>query len=227
MEMEVRSIMVNVRGLAAAAQSPTVITQADAVVQSVEAEAKAVEPRAPTTVERADVYVLPSGQAAGEGQRREDVPQASGQSPEGETRTRTRAPERSSSREAVTAKVANDDEEKGSSSKPSNQVSENSPSGSRPDTEGIDVVSAVSRQGHVAAMVFRPRMVHLSSPMNLARNSCRDGIDSWWIRSKFTDWPGVKWISNFLNSLIAEIDLFLGDSAPRTPCLEADLTRKG
>ena len=37
--------------------------------------------------------------------------------------------------------------------------SENSMSGSRPDTEGIDVVSAVSRQGHVAAMVFRPRMV--------------------------------------------------------------------
>ena len=105
--------------------------------------------------------------------------------------------------------------------------SENSMSGSRPDTEGIDVVSAVSRQGHVAAMVFRPRMVHLSSPMNLARNSCRDGIDSWWIRSKFKDWPRVKWISNFLNSLIAEIDLFLGDSAPRTPCLEADLTRKG
>jgi len=123
MEMEVRSIVVNVRGLAAAAQSPTVITQADAVVQSVEAEAKAVEPRAPTTVERADVYVLPSGQAAGEGQRREDVPQASGQSPEGETRTRTRAPERSSSREAVTAKVANDDEARGSSSNPSNQAS--------------------------------------------------------------------------------------------------------
>ena len=73
------------------------------------------------------------------------------------------------------------------SDKPSNQVSENSPSGSRPDTEGIDVVSAVSRQGHVAAMVFRPRMVHLSSPMNLTRNSCRDGIDSWWIRSKLKD----------------------------------------
>ena len=63
---------------------------------------------------------------------------------------------------------------------------------SKPDTEEIDVVPALPPVGHVVAIVFQPRMVSLSSPMNLTRNSCRDGIDPWWISSKFKDWPRVN-----------------------------------
>ena len=67
-------------------------------------------------------------------------------------------------------------------------------SGSRPDTEGIDVVPALSLKGHVATMVFRPRIVHFSSLANLTRDLRRDGLDPWWISSEFKDWPGVKWV---------------------------------
>ena len=48
----------------------------------------------------------------------------------------------------------------------------NSTSGSRPDEEGIDIVSALSLRGHVATMVFRPRMVHLSSLANSRKGRC-------------------------------------------------------
>ena len=63
---------------------------------------------------------------------------------------------------------------------------------SKPDTEGIDIVFALSLRGHVEAMVFQPRMVPLSSLETLTRSLCRDGLVPWWISSKLKDWPRVN-----------------------------------
>ena len=58
--------------------------------------------------------------------------------------------------------------------------------------EGIDVAPALHCQVFVAAMVFQPRMVPLSSLANLLRHLCQNGLVPWWIRSKFKDWPRVN-----------------------------------